>query len=106
MGHQPGLSGRFAVVCVITQFVSASPPLYSFLSSFNNSQTAQCHHDQDAVRGSAGGDPTMWAWVEDMPIESNTRLAKIPGLQGPIDDAFMGPFLIVLPDPSARDPLR
>ena len=29
---------------------------------------------------------------------SNGKLVKRPGLQGPIDDAFMAPFLFVLPD--------
>lgn len=31
-------------------------------------------------------------------------LHKVPGLQGPIDDAFMGPFLIVLPSKPCADP--
>jgi hypothetical protein len=32
------------------------------------------------------------------------QLAKIPGLQGPIDDAFMGPFLFVAPTGKATSP--
>ena len=32
-------------------------------------------------------------------------LHKVPGLQGPIDDAFMGPFLIVLPSKPCADPV-
>jgi acetyl esterase/lipase len=35
------------------------------------------------------------------PTERNT-LAKKPGLQGPIDDAFLDPFLVVLPSKTCR----
>jgi hypothetical protein len=48
-----------------------------------------------------------WSWVETLiPADSAVAhsagsagavLEKIPGLQGPIDDCFMTPFLIVLP---------
>ncbi len=31
-------------------------------------------------------------------------LRKLPGLQGPIDDAFMAPFLVVLPDQPSEHP--
>ncbi len=36
--------------------------------------------------------------------EDSTALAKRPGLQGPIDDAFTAPFLYVLPDKACATP--
>ncbi len=33
-----------------------------------------------------------------------TGLHKVPGLQGPVDDAFMEPFLVVLPDAPSKNP--
>ncbi len=36
-------------------------------------------------------------WVEDKGRQNSSSLIKAPGLQGPIDDAFMGSFLIVRP---------
>ncbi len=38
---------------------------------------------------------TQWKWIEN---QSSDALAKKPGLQGPIDDAFMSPFLFVPPN--------
>ena len=76
----------------------------------------------------AGGDPTQLpihqgifidgtriAWpgrfsriVNDggwKPAGSDDGLRKRPGLQGPIDDAFMSPFLVVTPSGTCRHPL-
>lgn len=44
----------------------------------------------------AGG---VWKRVDDS--LANAGLAKRPGLQGPIDDAFLEPFLVVLPSRNA-----
>jgi hypothetical protein len=33
------------------------------------------------------------------------RLAKVPGLQGPIDDAFLTPFVVVRPTIASKDPI-
>ncbi len=41
-----------------------------------------------------------WIWVNDRAPSSG----KVPGLQGPIDDAFMAPFLVVEPDGRCRQP--
>lgn len=45
-----------------------------------------------------------WQWAEPRPTTNNvpTQLAKRQFLQGPIDDAFMGPFLVVPPQDSSR----
>ena len=38
------------------------------------------------------------------PLDSKSPLAKKPGLQGPIDDAFLDRFLVVTPDGKSWDP--
>lgn len=44
-------------------------------------------------------------WEQVSPIEpSSTELRKKHGLQGPIDDAFMGPFLFVKPTATGNHP--
>lgn len=44
-------------------------------------------------------------WEQVSPIEpSSTELRKKHGLQGPIDDAFMGPFLFVKPTATGQHP--
>ncbi len=44
-------------------------------------------------------------WEQVSPIESpSMTLSKKHGLQGPIDDAFMGPFLFVKPTATGRHP--
>lgn len=44
-------------------------------------------------------------WEQVSPIEPpSTELCKKHGLQGPIDDAFMGPFLFVKPTAAGRHP--
>ena len=40
------------------------------------------------------------AWADGLPDETGKR----PGLQGPIDDAFVAPFLVVLPSGKCRHP--
>jgi hypothetical protein len=44
------------------------------------------------------------AWKAVPPDQAPAGLRKVPGLQGPVDDAFMDPFLVVLPDGSAKNP--
>jgi hypothetical protein len=39
-----------------------------------------------------------WVWKADSTSTIEAKLAKRPGLQGPIDDAFKSSFLVVLPD--------
>ena len=44
-------------------------------------------------------------WQQVSPLEpASTELVKKHGLQGPIDDAFMGPFLFVKPSKAGRNP--
>ena len=44
-------------------------------------------------------------WEQVSPLEpQSTELCKKHGLQGPIDDAFMGPFLFVKPTAAGRHP--
>ena len=44
-------------------------------------------------------------WEQVSPVEPpSTELCKKHGLQGPIDDAFMGPFLFVKPTAAGRHP--
>jgi hypothetical protein len=43
-----------------------------------------------------------WMWQEAKMFESG--LAKRPGLQGPIDDIFLEPFLVVAPDVTSPNP--
>jgi predicted esterase len=56
------------------------------------------------VKGKDGAvferDGTTWRQAKDVLPEG---LHKVPGLQGPIDDAFMGPFLVVLPSRPCAD---
>lgn len=58
---------------------------------------------------SAGGPPVLvrrgaaWTWTQL--AEAEQPLAKRPGLQGPIDDAFMAPFLVVTPGGNSPHPL-
>lgn len=55
--------------------------------------------DADFTR-TAGG----WSLVGDAPADPPGTLRKRHGLQGPIDDAFMEPFLVVLPSGKCADP--
>ena len=70
------------------------------------------------VKGAYGGDVGRWAWVPRVgtvystterfgdtgrnlltaPNNSGATWEKQPGLQGPIDDAYLTPFLVVIPD--------
>ncbi|MCI0357377.1 MAG: prolyl oligopeptidase family serine peptidase [Planctomycetaceae bacterium] len=43
-----------------------------------------------------------WRWIAHEATDMNLR--KRPGLQGPIDDAFMGPFVVVAPSGKSRNP--
>lgn len=53
----------------------------------------------DLVLGDDG-----WQAASDQRIDSETGLRKRPGLQGPIDDAFLESFLFVLPSGKSSDP--
>lgn len=44
------------------------------------------------------------AWQLDPSYSASTALRKSPGLQGPIDDAFMEPFLVVVPSGKSSHP--
>ncbi len=44
------------------------------------------------------------SWRKASPMTLVNALKKSPGLQGPIDDAFMSSFLVVLPDGKAASP--
>lgn len=52
-------------------------------------------------RDIADGKP-VWRLIGEQ--EKRTALTKRPGLQGPIDDAFLEPFLFVLPSKPAANP--
>ncbi len=54
---------------------------------------------KDGVVCERSGD--TWALAKDVAPEG---LRKSPGLQGPIDDAFMSAFLVVLPSKTCADP--
>jgi predicted esterase len=55
----------------------------------------------------AGRDRVDLVWRDEWILGTPTAdgLAKIPGLQGPMDDVFLTPFLVVLPDERADDQL-
>jgi predicted esterase len=44
-----------------------------------------------------------WTW-ENAGAAASAGLVKRPGLQGPIDDVFLAPFLVVAPDQSSPNP--
>jgi len=46
---------------------------------------------------------TGWR-LADESIDSSGKLAKTPGMQGPIDDAFIAPFLVVRPTGTSAHP--
>ncbi|MFO0951748.1 MAG: alpha/beta hydrolase-fold protein [Isosphaeraceae bacterium] len=46
-------------------------------------------------RQNAPGEWTQLSYEESRALEENTDRAKRPGLQGPIDDAFTGPFKVI-----------
>ena len=55
------------------------------------------------MKGLYSGDVGRWTWVPTIGSEipnfkSTISWEKIPGLQGPIDDVYLSPFLVVLPD--------
>jgi predicted esterase len=54
------------------------------------------HWPIEAVKASG-----QWKWAQSS--DNDGRLRKQPGLQGPIDDAFMGRFLVVTPTGKSRN---
>jgi hypothetical protein len=48
---------------------------------------------------------TIWRWTtdEERAIAAIAPLAKRPGLQGPIDDAFLEPFVVIAPSDKSRN---
>ena len=59
-------------------------------------------HGKKAVHlAKAGGENGAWSRVERAP----GGVVKRPGLQGPIDDAFLSPFLVVLPGKKSMNPV-
>jgi hypothetical protein len=67
--------------------------------------------DGDRLTGPLVQSDRSWTWelskVSDhwVPDVSDAKLRKRPGLQGPIDDAFMDSFLFVLPGGKSKDPI-
>ncbi|MDA0835682.1 MAG: hypothetical protein O2955_21885 [Planctomycetota bacterium] len=59
-----------------------------------------------AVKDKQTGEPMIWLVKENGQWKNGSPraevLAKRPGLQGPIDDAFLDPFLVVLPSGECR----